>query len=98
MTSPAFTSTLREPYHRTILKEIYELYDGMESILNSDVAMNAYHARVHGEKSSTTLPAPAGGVHTNVPFGGPKQTQFTPHLSTATGATSSEVYCYFLLI
>ena len=88
MSSSAFTSTLRDPYHRTILREIYDLYDGMESILTSDVALNAYHARAQGEKSAGAAAsgAIAGGVgaSSNVPFGGGKQLQFS--LASAGGA------------
>lgn len=83
MSSQALTSTLRDPYHRTVLREIYELYDGMESILTSDVAVNAHHARMHVDKNAGGSGAATVnvGATSNVPFGG-KQLQFS---STAGG-------------
>lgn len=100
ISSSAFTSTLRDPYHRTVLREIYELYDGMESILTSDVAVNAHHARVHGEKTSGSgggVSGAASGATSNVPFGGGgKQLQFSStnaggEKGSSNAANSSEV-------
>eukprot|EP01034_Spumella_vulgaris_P022488 gene22488-28616_t len=86
ISASVFTEGLKEPFRRTILREIYDLYDGIEGSLNSDMVRGAHNPKA----ASNTF----GLATSNAPFA----KQHVPFSGGSQSSTASSSENYFLVV